>query len=384
MKAIFSKAQLACAAMGMAAMLFAAGCAQAPPTQASRPFEVPVFPPPPEAPRIVWERTLHSSADVVADDKDASLRRFVTGERRSGEGLDKPYGVAVRNGRVYVGDTVGRSVMMFDLNAGRFTRIGMDDPGSLRMPFGMDVDPQGNLYVLDGTLKRVHVYDPNGKFVRMMGQDMKWSRPAGLALDAVRRRLYVVDAGGVDSKDHRVRALDLDTGKLLFEIGRRGDGPGEFNLPRDAVVGADGLLYVVDSGNFRVEVFDAEGKFVKTFGAVGRQRGQFSRPKEIAADTQGNIYVADSAFGNFQIFDKDGALLLDVGSRSNSDAPAKFMLPSGIAVDVDGRIYMVDQFFRKVEVFRPAQLPANSPYGQAPLAAAAAPRQVSSASAPRQ
>jgi DNA-binding beta-propeller fold protein YncE len=384
MKAIFSKAQLACAAMGMAAMLFAAGCAQAPPTQVSRPFEVPVFPPPPEAPRIVWERTLHSSADVVADDKDASLRRFVTGERRSGEGLDKPYGVAVRNGRVYVGDTVGRSVMMFDLNAGRFTRIGMDDPGSLRMPFGMDVDPQGNLYVLDGTLKRVHVYDPNGKFVRMMGQDMKWSRPAGLALDAVRRRLYVVDAGGVDSKDHRVRALDLDTGKLLFEIGRRGDGPGEFNLPRDAVVGADGLLYVVDSGNFRVEVFDAEGKFVKTFGAVGRQGGQFSRPKEIAADTQGNIYVADSAFGNFQIFDKDGALLLDVGSRSNSDAPAKFMLPSGIAVDVDGRIYMVDQFFRKVEVFRPAQLPANSPYGQAPLAAAAAPRQVSGASAPRQ
>ena len=114
-----------------------------------------------------------------------------------------------------------------------------------------------------------------------------------------------------------------------------------------------------------------------------RQSGQFSRPKEIAADTQGNIYVADSAFGNFQIFDKNGTLLLDVGSRSNSDAPAKFMLPSGIAVDVDGRIYMVDQFFRKVEVFRPAQLPASSPYGQAPLPAGAAPRQVSAASAPR-
>ena len=382
MMARFSKAQLICAAVGMTAMLFAAGCAQAP-TQTSKPFEIPVFPPPPEVARIFWERTLHSSADVVADDKDGSLRRMVTGEMRTGEGLDKPYGVAVRNGRVYVGDTVSRHVVLFDLNAKRVTRIGTEEPGALRMPFGMDLDSQGNLYVLDGSLKRVHVYDGNGKFLRMMAQGMKWSRPVGLAIDEVRKRLYIVDAGGVDSKDHIVRVLDLDSGKVLFEIGKRGDGPGEFNLPRDAVVGADGLLYVVDGGNFRVQIFDTEGKFVKIIGAIGRQSGQFSRPKEIAADTQGNIYVADSAFGNFQIFDRNGVLLLDVGSRSNSDAPAKFMLPSGIAVDLDGRIYMVDQFFRKVEVFRPAQLPATAAYGLPSSPAATAQRQQPAASAPR-
>lgn len=376
----FSNARLAGAVLGIAAvLLFLAGCAQAPQTADRKPFTAPVFPPPPLPARFIWERTLHSSADVVKDDKDASLRRLVTGELRTGEGMQKPYGVAVRNGRVYVGDTVARNVVMFDLNSNRFTHIGVDDPGSLRMPFGLDVDPQGNLYVLDGTLKRVHVYDADGKFLRALGQDMKWSRPSGLALDAARKRLYIVDTGGVDSENHNVRALDLESGKLLFEIGKRGEAPGEFNLPRDAVVGADGLLYVVDGGNFRVQVFDAQGKYVKTFGAVGRQGGQFSRPKEIAADTEGNIYVVDSAFGNFQIFNRDGALLLDVGSRSNSDAPAKFMLPSGIAVDLDGRVYMVDQFFRKVEVFRPAHLPATARYGlQTPASARPA-----TASAPR-
>jgi DNA-binding beta-propeller fold protein YncE len=387
MKARFSKAQFACAALGVTALLFLAGCAAPPPTD-SRPFEIPVYPPPPETARVYWERTLRSSADIVPDDDEGSLRRMLTGEVRGGEGLSKPYGVAVRNGRVYVGDTVGRNVMLFDLNKKSFTRIGVDDPGSLRMPFGMDLDPKGNLYVLDGTLKRVHVYDADGKFLRTLGEDIKWSRPSGLAVDAVRKRLYVVETGGVSSEDHRVRALDLDTGKLLFDIGKRGDGPGEFNLPRDAVIGADGLLYVVDSGNFRIQVFDAEGKFVKTFGAIGRQTGQFSRPKEIAADAQGNIYVADSAFGNFQIFTKEGALLLDVGSRGNNDGPARFMLPSGIAVDSDGRIYMVDQFFRKVEVFRPAQLPATAAYGQQPVAAAQRPaataqRPGAPASAPR-
>jgi DNA-binding beta-propeller fold protein YncE len=365
----FPKAQITWAAMAIA--LLVAGCAQAPTTTGGKAFETPVFPPPPEKPRIVWERTLHSSADVIPDDSDGALRRMVTGEVRSGEGLSKPYSVAVRRGKVYVGDTVARNVTVFDLANKKYSHIGTDDPGALRMPFGLDHDSQGNLYVLDGTLKRIHVYDPNGKYVRMMAQDLKWSRPAGLAVDDKRKRLYVVDAGGVDNENHLVRALDMETGKQLFEFGKRGSGNGEFNLPRDAVVGTDGLIYVVDGGNFRVQVFDSEGKFIKTFGAIGLRSGQFSRPKEIAADAHGNVYVVDTAFGNFQIFNGDGQLLLNVGSRGNSDAPAKFMLPSGIAVDVDGRIYMVDQFFRKVEVFRPAEVPATAPYG-APAASAAA------------
>jgi DNA-binding beta-propeller fold protein YncE len=339
-------------------------CAELP-QQAAKPVVIPVFPPPPDAARFIYERTLHSSADVVPDDKDASLRRLLTGEVRTGEALSKPYGVAARNGRVYVGDTVDRLVVMFDLAQRRYQRIGTDEPGTLRMPFGIDTDTKGNVYVVDGSLKRVMVYDAQGKFVRSLGADLKWSRPAGIAIDESRRRLYVVDAGGVDSEEHFVRALDLDSGAKLFDIGKRGDGPGEFNLPRDAVVGPKGELYVVDGGNFRVQVFDSDGRFVKTFGTVGRQGGQFSRPKEIAIDAQGNLYVVDTAFGNFQIFDGEGRLLLDVGARGNTDAPARFMLPSGIAVDSgDGRVYLVDQYFRKVEVFRPADLRDGAPYGR--------------------
>ena len=371
MKPRFSKASRACAVLGMAALLLA-GCAEAPRAPPARPAEIPAFPPPPEQARLVWERSIHSSADVVKDEKDAALRRLVTGEVRTGQGLDKPYGVAARAGRIYVGDTVARNVVVYDLNAHTIARIGVDDPGALRMPFGLDLDRAGNLYVVDGTLKRVHVYDPAGKFLRSLGQDLKWSRPVGVAIDDERQRLYVVDAGGVDSPDHRVRVLDLASGKLLFDIGKRGSEPGEFNLPRDAAVGSKGQLYVVDGGNFRVQVFDAEGKFVKVFGAIGRQSGQFSRPKEIAVDPQGNLYVVDTAFGNFQVFDPEGRLLLDVGTRGSSDGPAKFMLPSGIAVDADGRVYAVDQFFRKVEVFRPAGLPAIARYGE-PAPAAGGP-----------
>ena len=167
-----------------------------------------------------------------------------------------------------------------------------------------------------------------------------------------------------------VRVFDGD-GKHKMDIGQRGTGPGEFNLPRDLAIGKDGKLYVVDGGNFRVVVFDRNGKYLNAFGSVGRQLGQFSRPKEIATDPQGNVYVVDAAFGNFQIFNEDGELLLFVGTRDERDGPARYMLPSGITVDEDGRVYMVDQWFRKIDVFRPyaqkadRRLPRQASHGRA-------------------
>jgi sugar lactone lactonase YvrE len=340
------------------ALLF--GCA-AVPESVERPRDLPVFPPPPEVARFHYERTLYGSADVV-EDQSGTLERLVTGGERISDALDKPYGVAAYKGKIFVGDTVRRLVVVFDLPARKFYRIGEDDPGSLRLPLGLDVDGQGELYVADGSTKFIQVYDAAGKHLRQLGGPSWFSRPAGVGVDSAGTRLYVVDIGGVDTENHRVRAFDARTGEHLFDFGTRGDKPGEFNLPRDLAVAPNGDLYVVDGGNFRVQVFDRDGRFLRVFGSVGRLAGQFSRPKEIAIDPSGNIYVVDAAFGNFQIFNPEGQLLLDVGGRSNTDAPAKYMLPSGIAIDGDGRVYMVDQFFRKVDVYRPARLAPGAGY----------------------
>jgi DNA-binding beta-propeller fold protein YncE len=344
-----------CAMVAGALFIVLAGCAVAPQV-VQKPVEIPVFPPPPEPARFIYERSIYSSADVIRDDGKSSFRRFVTGEKQVGEGLAKPYGIAVHRGRVYVTDTVKRIVMLFDFPRGAYSEFGTQAEGALRMPLGIDVDSAGTVYVSDGVNRRISVYTPDGKFVRHVGGAEVLKRPAGIAIDAEGTRLYVVDIGGVDSMDHGIHVFDLANGAHLRGIGKRGEGDGEFNLPRDVAVGKDGFLYVVDGGNFRVQVMRPDGGFVRSFGAVGRQGGQFSRPKEIAIDAAGNVYVIDTAFGNFQIFTSDGRLLLDVGGRSNTDGPGKYMLPSGIAVDEDGRVYVVDQFFRKVDIFRPAAL----------------------------
>jgi DNA-binding beta-propeller fold protein YncE len=334
-----------------------AACAAVPEAPVKRAAPPLVFPGPPDEPRFVYERTIYSSADVVAEDASADFRRLVTGESRVGEPLSKPYAIAAFRGRLYVSDTVARFVRVLDIPGGRYARIGDEDgPGALVKPIGLDVDAQGTLYVADITQKAVMVYRPDGSFLRRIGGDAWFERLSSVTVEPAGRRLYAVDIGGVSSERHVVRVFDAVTGAHLQDIGRRGSGPGEFNLPRDAAIGKDGRLYVVDGGNFRVVVFDRDGRYLHSFGSVGRQYGQFARPKEIAADAEGNVYVVDTAFGNFQIFSPEGELMLFVGDRSERDAPAKYMLPSGIAIDLDGRVYVVDQWFRKIDVFRPAQL----------------------------
>jgi sugar lactone lactonase YvrE len=344
------------AAACVAAVL--AGCAAVPVEEPRPTFVPPVFPAPPDEPRFVYERTIYGAPDVVVEDKTTQLRRQVTGEMRSGDMLSKPYGIAVYRGRIFVTDTVQRFVLVLDVPNGRSYRIGDGEGESaLVKPIGIDVDAMGRVYVADISQKQIVVYDPAGKLLKKIGGPEHFDRLTSVTVNPEGTLIYAVDIGGVSSERHVVRVFDGD-GKFKMDIGRRGTGPGEFNLPRDLAIGKDGKLYVVDGGNFRVVVFDRDGKYVNAFGSVGRQLGNFARPKEIATDPEGNVYVVDTAFGNFQIFSEDGQLLLFVGSRDERDRPARYLLPSGITVDEDGRVYMVDQWFRKIEVFRPVALKA--------------------------
>jgi sugar lactone lactonase YvrE len=348
--------------------LLLGGCADAPQRrEAAREL---VFPSPPDAPRFVFERSIYSSRDVIPKAKDAALMQVLTGEtERVGEGLQKPYAIAVRQGRLYVSDPVAGTVKLFDIPARRFLAIGPDPQEQLVQTLGIDVDDQFNLYVLDGATKDVKIYDADGRFLRRLGGVKEFFRPSGIATSPDGQRVYVVDTGGVERTEHRIRVYDGRSGKHLFDFGKRGTGNGEFNLPRDVTLAADGKLYVVDSGNFRIQVFDPSGGFIRAFGSIGRQFGNFARPREVAVDRQGAIYVSDAAFGNMQIFSGEGELLMFIGARSERDEPARYTLLSGVGVDTDGRVYVADEYFRRVDVFRPVGMQAKDGFVAAPAPA---------------
>ncbi len=319
-----------------------------------------VYPGAPEEPRYRFDLSLVNSAQLAPKNEESKWRELLTGESTvAGEGLSKPFDVASCKGRVYVTDTVKRHVAVFDFANKKYFAIGEEEPGMLAKPMGINSDANCNIYVADASSRKIMIYNAEGQFLREIGKKDDFSRLSHVAVSKDGQRVFAVDTGGVQSDNHKVLVFDSLTGERLFDIGSRGTQEGQLNIPRDADVGPDGNLYIVDGGNFRVQVFTPDGEFLRTFGSVGSRHGQFSRPKGIAIDPDGLIYVSDAAFGNFQIFTADGQLLMAVGQRSNNFGPAQYILPAGIDVDEDGRIFFVGQFFHKVDIFRPAMMPEN-------------------------
>lgn len=359
----------AAAALALWTVSGLSGCATPPPQQTEEDTGPIVFPKPPDPPRFVFERTLVGTGAVRSLTETDRFRTLLTGAAtREGIGFAKPFDLAVHQGRVYVTDTVQRTVLAMDFPNQRWFVIGdQDGEGTLSKPLGIAIDAQGEVYVSDITQRRVKVYDAAGRHLRSIDVSAFARRPSGLDVTPAGDRLFIIDTGGIDTDQHSVFVVDARTGQLIRTIGTRGTGDGEMNLPRDVKLGKNGLLYVTDGGNFRVQVFTQEGEFVRKWGSPGRQIGQFTRPKGIAADPDGNIYVVDAAFGNFQIFTAEGQLLMFIGGRSTTPGPAQYMLPSGIDVDEDGRIYFIDQFFSKIDVFRPVGIKETDGWlGRAP------------------
>ncbi|MFA5353948.1 MAG: 6-bladed beta-propeller [Thermodesulfovibrionales bacterium] len=321
--------------------VFAALLVSCAPTAQKKSYEI-VWPLPPEQPRLKFVDILQSVKDVEAEPGGFASALF--GEEASAN-LFKPYGVAVdKAGKVYVTD-IGR-VFIFDKKNKHLSFLGTEPgTGRLRIPIGVAVASDGRVFVTDTASDRVFVYDSKGSFMTAIGHEGEFESPSSLAIDEGRGRLYVAD-----TRKHNVRAYSLKDFSLLMPIGERGDGPGQFNFPTNIAVDREGKIYVVDTNNFRVQIFSPDGLFLKEIGKIGDKPGSFARPKGIAIDSEGHVYVVDAAFQNFQIFDQDGNLLLFVGEGGTE--PGQFSLPAGIAIDDDDRIYVVDQLNSRVQVFQ--------------------------------
>jgi DNA-binding beta-propeller fold protein YncE len=179
--------------------------------------------------------------------------------------------------------------------------------------------------------KQIIVFDENNEFLTVYGELDQFERPLDVAV--FESRVYVVDMNR-----NKILVLDKDSGQTIQEIGGPGGGEGEFFKPSFITVDNDGNLYVTDSFNFRVQVFDKKGEFLRVIGFHGDVSGAFSRPKGLAIDRNKNLYVADAAFENVQIFDgNDGTLLLWFGGATG--LPGGMHLPASVHIDYDNVEY---------------------------------------------
>jgi DNA-binding beta-propeller fold protein YncE len=321
-------------------LLLFSGCATTTPSGPATSSGAYVWPPSPAPARIKWLSQWSNRYDFG---KPSDVLQFLVGKERV-ERLVRPNGIVADSaGNIYVADSEMRMIFLFDMQKKALKFLGM---GTLKAPLALAIDNKdGIIFVSDGGSHRVvGLNKDSGDLLMTIGAPGEFANPAGLAYDEKRDRLYVADSHG-----HVVKVFDK-SGQLIYTIGKRGAGDGEFNFPSYIALDNAGRLYVVDSFNFRIQIFDTDGKFLKKFGKLGDASGSFSRPAGIGVDSDGHIYVVDASFNNFQIFDQSGKLLLWVGNQGNK--PGEFYLPSDLYIDSQDRIYVTDTFNRRIQVFQ--------------------------------
>ncbi len=301
------------------------------------------WPPPPQKARIVFEREINFPRDISKSTGFLNrVKELFLGKNMPL--LIRPYGLALdKKDNLLIVDTGGRLVHIFHLPDGKYRQIpAKKDNMVFLSPIDVDVAEDGKIYVSDSVAKKVYVFNRDGLLETTIGEFM---RPTGLVVDSLLEKLYVVD-----TMAHKIRVYNRTNGKLLFDLGQRGEKPGEFNYPTNICLDTKGNLYVTDSMNFRVQIFGNDGGFLSSFGIAGDGPGAFSKPRGIAVDSDNHIYVVDAEFNNIQIFNPKGHALLYFGTPGRK--PGEFYLPAGILIDSNDRIYVSDSFNQRIQVFQ--------------------------------
>lgn len=261
-----------------------------------------------------------------------------------------PYGIAFDSKNlVYVADQKVGAIFIFNTETHDATLIKNGSDAHFELINGLAIDDGDRLFVSDGHLHRVLVFNPKHEVEGQIAEGLV--DPVGLAVDNENRLLYVVD-----EQQDQVIVYDADSLKELRRIGTPGKKhtlttPGDFGGATNVAVDGDGNVYVTDTMNSRVEIFDADGNFISTFGKAGDGPGYLFRPKGIAVDSDGHIWVADQFQDRLQVFNREGQLLTYIGD-THANAPGQFKALVGVAIDKQNRVFTTEQYPGRMQMFR--------------------------------
>ena len=278
----------------------------------------------------------------------------------SGENFgDLPEGWIYREGtacavdskdNVYVFNRGGHPVIVFD-DDGNFLSSWGD--GIFNNPHAITIGPDDSVYCVDAGDHTVRKFTPDGQLLMTIGEKDKpapamsgkpFNRPTHLAVDPRNGDLYVAD-GYSNARVHKFTA----GGEHVTSWGESGTDDGQFNIVHNIAMSADGMIYIGDRENHRLQVFDADGKHQATWGNMSRvaavcvdyRRGGLVYTGEYFAGIESNK-IGMRLGPRVCVYEPDGTLLARLSDESYGDEPGRFYSPHGIDVDSKGNIYVAD------------------------------------------
>lgn len=284
--------------------------------------ELVYFPPPPASPHVVHLKSFNDLGDLVP--RRGSWLDFLVRGASPGANLGVPEGLAYHEGRLYVCDTMANVVHVWDLATGRAGRLGDSGETRLSKPVDVAIDNAGRVYVADTGRLEVVTFDVAGQpDRRVKPKDREAFRP--VAVTTLGNKLFVADIVA-----HQVDVFSTDDGEFLGAVGTIGKETGKFYFPMGVTTDSNGSLFVADTMNSRVQVFDSAGSFTGSMGQPGNRYGDMGKPKRVAVGPDGTIFIADVEFGYVHLFNRAGQLLMLMGGPEAN--PGGTPMPSGVAV----------------------------------------------------
>jgi predicted membrane-bound mannosyltransferase/DNA-binding beta-propeller fold protein YncE len=287
--------------------------------------------------------------------------------------LDHPRDISAGpDGNLYVADALNSRIVVFSPDGAYLNQLGT--PGSVEQnapggtfhePWGIAVGNDGKIYIADTWNHRVQVLDQNGTFLQTWGAfeqvppgtvgrpDGFWG-PRDIAVDA-QNRVYVADTG-----NKRVRVYD-GQGTWLYDIGQGGSDQGQLDEPVGLAINSEtNEIYVADTWNRRIQVFDLSGGFLRSWAvqAWSATRDTGSRPY-LTLDKNGtHLFVADPDAARILVYDTNGNPTVSFGNQNSAPTSSnEFAALGGITAASDGNIFVVDSGSGRILRFPAETLP---------------------------
>ena len=330
-------------ALFLAAVVSMAGCA---PKVVDTNYSL-RYPPYPVEPRIAYLRSYYGAGDEL-------YLGFI--EKLLGSSQDdlmgKPFMPVFVQDTLYVTLYNNKAIFVIDTVKNKYNIIKNFGDISFLSVGGLAVSSAGDIYLCDFGANYIYVADRAFKFKKGIGADQKLIKPYGIALDEQRNRMYVIDSGSKSLK-----ALTL-AGEFLFEFGNKpgakAEGAKDEEVPYGyygiAVDKRNGRIVASDTENFKIRVFDEQGRLINAFGEASDTAMGFGRLAGVAVNREGHIYASDLFFHHISMFNDEGKSLMQFGGPGLG--PGRFQNPLGISFDESDRLFVADSMNGRVQVFQ--------------------------------
>jgi sugar lactone lactonase YvrE len=259
-------------------------------------------------------------------------------------------GVAFNSrGNIFVIHRGPMPVMEFDAD-GNFIR-GFGD-GLFDRPHGLRIDAQDNIWTTDVAMNLAYKFNPSGRLEMVLGVKGRtgdWHPGGHLRLFHEPNEAVVGPTGdifvleGHGKAESRVVKFDSE-GNFLKTLGGKGKGPGEFDLPHSLVFDAQGLLYIADRNNARIQVFDADGTYIRESKHPGTPCGLF-----MGADH--HIWLAHGHTGQIMKLDLDGNVVGTIAGGGPGKSLGKYGEAHYIAISPRDEIFVADTLNWRVQKY---------------------------------